>query len=229
MRKLGILGGMSWESTITYYKVINEMIGQHQGGNTSADMIIRSLDLARIDSYQSCGRWDKVAEILCRAAGELEQAGADFIIMASNTVHKVYNQVQESVSVPVLHIADATARAIKTEDMSRVGLIGTRYTMEGDFLKDRLTEADIEVIVPSEARWDEIHKAIFEEACIGEVRPETKVMFRQIIEELGLQGAEGVILGCTELGLLVELSDSPLRLFDTAVLHAQMAATEIMK
>lgn len=229
MRKLGILGGMSWESTITYYKVINEMIGQHQGGNTSADMIIRSLDLARIDSYQSCGRWDKVAEILCRAAGELEQAGADFIIMASNTVHKVYNQVQESVSVPVLHIADATVRAIKTEDMSRVGLIGTRYTMEGDFLKDRLTGADIEVIVPSEARWDEIHKAIFEEACMGEVRPETKDMFRQIIEELELQGAEGVILGCTELGLLVELSDSPLRLFDTAVLHAQMAATEIMK
>ena len=229
MKKIGILGGMSWESTITYYKVINEMIGRYQGGNVSADMLIRSLDLALIDSYQSCGRWDMVAEILCEAAKELEQMGADFLIMASNTVHKVYDQVQDAVNVPVLHIADATVESIKTEGLKRVGLLGTRYTMEGDFLKEKLIARDVEVIVPPKARWDRIHKAIFEEACIGTVSLETKAMFRQVIKELQAQGAEGIILGCTELGLLIESSDSPLKLFDTAELHAQMAAEYIMK
>ena len=228
MKKIGLIGGMSWESTVTYYKIINEIVGEKLGGSSSADMIIRSLDLAEIEWLQDNDRWDAVAYILAEAARELESAGAELIVMASNTVHKVYNEVAASVNVPVLHIADPTIDAVQRVGVRSVGLLGTRYTMEGDFLKEKLESADVSVIVPDAESIELIHKAIFNEAVVGKVRPETKAMFIDVIDALAKQGAQGVILGCTELGLMINPDDSNLPLFDTAVLHAEKAAEEVI-
>jgi len=228
MKKAGLLGGMSWESTVTYYQIINSIVGQRLGGNHSADMVIRSLNLETVDSHQRQGQWDAVADMLCQAAKELETLGADFIIMASNTVHKVYDAVQGAVRVPVLHIAEPTVEAVQQAGIRTVGLLGTRYTMEGDFLKERLTAAGIDVVVPPADAMEWIHEAIFTEACVGYIKEETGTMFREIILDLKDRGAQGVILGCTELGLLVCSKDSCLPLFDTAVLHAEKAAEEIL-
>jgi len=229
MKKLGIIGGMSWESTITYYQKINEIIGEILGGTNSADILIRSLNLKTIEEHQDRGEWNDVANILCSAAEDLEQTGVDFILMASNTVHKVYDKVKDAVDIPVLHIAEPTVEAIKKAGFSTIGLLGTRHTMEGDFRKEKLNAAGIQVVVPRKEQFDVIHKSIFEEACLGKVCPETKKMFIDIIEDLKSRCAEGVILGCTELGLLIKNEDSCLPLFDTALLHAQKAAEEIMK
>ena len=228
MKKLGLIGGMSWESTVTYYKIINEKVGVTLGGSSSADMTIRSLDLAEIEWLQDNGRWDAVAYILTEAARELESVGADFIVMASNTVHKVYNEVAASVSVPVLHIAEPTLEAVQRAGVRCVGLLGTRYTMEGDFLKEKLEAEEISVIVPDAEKIDLIHKAIFTEAVVGTVSEETKSIFIEIIDEFARQGAQGMILGCTELGLMISTGDSSLPLFDTAVLHAEKAAEKML-
>lgn len=228
MKKIGLIGGMSWESTVTYYKIINEKVGAALGGSSSADMIIRSLDLAEIEWLQDNDRWDAVAYILTEAARQLESAGADFIVMASNTVHRVYDEVEASVSVPVLHIADPTVEAVQRAGVRSVGLLGTRYTMEGDFLKEKLEGAGISVIVPDPEKIELIHKAIFTEAVVGNVSEETKTLFIDVINEFAARGAEGVILGCTELGLMIDSSDSSLALFDTAVLHAKKAAEEML-
>lgn len=228
MKKLGLIGGMSWESTATYYKIINEKVRVELGGNSSADMIIRSLDLAKIEWLQDNGRWDAVASILTEAAGELEGAGADFIVMASNTVHKVYDEVAASVRVPVLHIADPAVDSVRRAGVHKVGLLGTRYTMEGDFLKERLESAGVSVIVPYAEKIEPIHMAIFNEAAVGKVSCETKALFVDVINEMAQRGARGVILGCTELGLMIAPEDSSLPLFDTAVLHAAKAAEEIL-
>jgi len=229
MKKAGLVGGMSWESTVTYYQMINQAVGRRLGGNHSADMIIRSLDLELIDSHQRRGEWEQVAEILCRAARELESLGSEFIVMASNTVHKVYDAVQDAVSVPVLHIAEPTVEAVRKAGVETVGLLGTRYTMEGDFLKEKLETAGIAVVVPPADAMEWIHEAIFTEACVGDIKEETKEMFRGAIRDLELAGAQGVILGCTELGLMVAAEDSCLPLFDTALLHAEKAAEEILR
>ena len=228
MKKLGLIGGMSWESTVTYYKIINEKVGEALGGSSSADMIIRSLDLAEIEWLQDNDRWDAVAYILTEAARELESVGADFIVMASNTVHKVYDEVASSVNVPVLHIADPTVGAVQRAGVLSIGLLGTRYTLEGDFLKEKLEAAGIYVIVPELEKVDLIHKAIFTEAVVGNVSDETKSLFISVIDEFARQGAQGVILGCTELGLMIDSDDSGLPLFDTAVLHAERAAEEML-
>ena len=228
MKKIGLIGGMSWESTVTYYKMINEKVGAALGGSSSADMIIRSLDLAEIEWLQDNDRWDAVAYILVEAARELESAGADFIVMASNTVHKVYDEVAASVSVPVLHIAEPVIEAMQRAGIRNIGLLGTRYTMEGDFLKEKLESVGISVIVPDEEKIDTIHKAIFTEAVVGNVSDETKAMFIDVINEFIARGAQGVILGCTELGLMIDSDDSSLPLFDTAVLHAERAAEEML-
>ena len=228
MKKLGLIGGMSWESTVTYYKIINEKVGTALGGSSSADMIIRSLDLAEIEWLQDNDRWDAVAYILTEAARELESAGADFIVMASNTVHKVYDGVASSVNVPVLHIADPTVGTVQRAGVLSIGLLGTRYTLEGDFLKEKLEAAGISVIVPEPEKVDLIHKAIFTEAVVGNVSDETKSLFIGVIDEFARQGAQGVILGCTELGLMIDSDDSSLPLFDTAVLHAERVAEEML-
>lgn len=229
MKKAGLIGGMSWESTVTYYQIMNRIIGQQLGGNHSADLVIRSLDLELIDSHQRCGEWDAVAELLCRAARELESLGVDVILMASNTVHRVYDAVQGAVGVPVLHIADPTVEAVQRAGIGTVGLLGTRYTMEGDFLKERLMEAGIAVMVPQEPQREQIHQAIFTEGCMGNIKEETRAMFLDVIRELKERGAQGIILGCTELGLMVSAEESCLPLFDTAVLHAAKAAEEILE
>lgn len=228
MKKIGLIGGMSWESTVTYYKIINEKVGATLGGSSSADMIIRSLDLAEIEWLQDNGRWDAVAYILTEAARELESAGADFIVMASNTVHKVYDEVAASVNVSVLHIAEPTVEAVQRAGVRSVGLLGTRYTMEGDFLKEKLESVGISVIVPDAEKIELIHKTIFSEAVVGNVSDETKSLFIGVIDEFAQQGAQSVILGCTELGLMISPDDSNLPLFDTAVLHAERAAEEIL-
>lgn len=233
MKKLGLLGGMSWESTVTYYKIINEKVGAALGGNSSADMIIRSLNLAEIEWLQDNDRWDAVAYILAEAAGDLERAGAEFIVMASNTVHKVYDQVAESVNVPIIHIADPVVEAVRNfnaigSGLNTVGLLGTRYTMEGDFLKEKLEAAGVSVVVPDEEAIAQIHQAIFTEAVVGKVKSKTKNMFIDVIDDLAKKGAQGVILGCTELGLMINPDDSKLPLFDTAVLHAVKAAEEVL-
>ena len=228
MKRAGILGGMSWESTITYYRIINEKVTESLGGCNCADMVIRSLNLAEIDAHQRRGEWDAVAEILCRAAQELEQMNVDFIIMASNTVHRIYDKVQEAVNVPVLHIAEPTVEAAKQAGMTTAGLLGTRYTMEGDFLKEKLNEAGIGVVVPSPEKIGQIHEVIFNEPCMGEPRREIREMFREVIEELREQGAQCIILGCTELGMMIKEEDSCLPMFDTAVLHARKTAEEIL-
>lgn len=228
MKKIGLIGGMSWESTAAYYKIINEKVRAKLGGSSSADMIIRSLDLAKIEWLQDNGRWDAVTSILTEAAGELEGAGADFIVMASNTVHKVYDEVAASVRVPVLHIADSTVDGVRRAGVHKVGLLGTRYTMEGDFLKERLESAGVSVIVPDAEKIERIHMAIFNEAVVGKVSCETKALFVDVINEMVQRGARGVILGCTELGLMIAPEDSSLPLFDTAVLHAEKAAEEML-
>ena len=229
MKKAGLLGGMSWESTVTYYQIINRIVGQQLGGNHSADMVIRSLDLELIDSHQRRGEWEQVAELLCRGAKELECLGADFILMASNTVHRVYDAVQGAVSVPILHIADPTVEAVQRAGIQTVGLLGTRYTMEGDFLKEKLTAAGIDVIVPPADEIEKIHHAIFTEGCVGNIKEETRTMFLHVMCGLKQRGAQGIILGCTELGLMVSAEGSCLPLFDTAVLHAETAAEEILR
>lgn len=228
MKKVGLIGGMSWESTVTYYRIINEKVAENLGGSSSADMIIRSLDLAEIEWLQDNSRWNAVAYILAEAARELERAGADIIVMASNTVHKVYDEVAASVSVPILHIAEPTVEAVQRAGVRTVGLLGTRYTMEGDFLKEKLEAAGIDVIVPAVDKIDLIHQAIFSEAVVGEVSAETKKMFIEVIDELADRGAQGVILGCTELGLMIRPEDSDLPLFDTAVLHAEKTVETIL-
>ncbi len=233
MKKLGLIGGMSWESTVTYYKIINEKVGAVLGGNSSADMIIRSLNLAEIEWLQDNDRWDAVAYILTEAACDLEKAGAEFIVMASNTVHKVYDQVAESVNVPIIHIAEPLVEAVRNfnasgSGLNTVGLLGTRYTMEGDFLKEKLEAAGVSVVVPDEEAIEQIHQAIFNEAVVGKVRPNTKKMFIDVIDDFAKQGAQGVILGCTELGLMINPDDSKLPLFDTAALHAEKAAEEVL-
>ncbi len=229
MKKAGLLGGMSWESTVTYYQIINRIIGERLGGNHSADMAIRSLNLETVDGHQRRGQWDAVADMLCQAAKELETLGVDFIVMASNTVHKVYDAVQGAVSVPVLHIAEPTVEAVQRAGMRTVGLLGTRYTMEGEFLKEKLEDAGMNVVVPDAEQMERIHEAIFREACVGNIKEETRNLFRQVILDLKRRGAQGVILGCTELGLLVCEEDSCLPIFDTAVLHAEKAAEEILR
>ena len=228
MKKIGLIGGMSWESTVTYYRIINEKIGAELGGSSSADMIIRSLDLAKIEELQDNGRWESVADILTKAAHELESAGADFIVMASNTVHKVYDEVAASVSVPVIHIADPTVDAVQRADVNTVGLLGTRYTMEGDFLKEKLESAGVSVMVPDADKIELIHRSIFSEGVVGKVSCETRALFADVINEMAQQGAQGVVLGCTELGLMIAPEEISLSIFDTAVLHAEKAAEEVL-
>lgn len=224
MKTLGLLGGMSWESTIPYYRFINEGVKARLGGLHSAKLVLHSVDFHEIEACQASGDWDKAGDMLAQAACGLEKAGAEAIVLCTNTMHKVAAHIEAACSLPFLHIADATGRAISQSGMNTVALLGTRYTMEQDFYRGRLTEKfGIATCIPDEAERERINHIIFHELCMGVFRDESRHYYQQVISRLAEQGAQGVIFGCTEIGLLLDQQNCPLPLFDTAALHAEDA------
>ncbi|MGY6564516.1 MAG: aspartate/glutamate racemase family protein [Halomonadaceae bacterium] len=224
MKTIGLLGGMSWESTVSYYRALNEGVKAALGGFHSAKLCLYSVDFAEIERLQHAGDWDATAEILSRAARSVEAGGADFLLIGTNTMHKVAPEIEASISIPLLHIADATAQRLAADGIRRVGLLGTRFTMEQDFYKGRITEGfGIEVLVPDEAQRDLVHEVIYHELCLGQVKETSRQRYLEIIESLREQGAEAVILGCTEIALLVQQSDTAVPLYDTTAIHAEEA------
>lgn len=229
MKTIGLLGGMSWESTVTYYKIINEVIKHELGGFHSAKIVLYSMDLAEIERLQTTGEWDKSAELLGDAAQSLEKAGADFIAICTNTMHKAAPQIQARISVPIVHIAEATAEELKRQGIYKAALIGTKYTMTQDFYKDKIISAGIEVIVPNEQEIELIYHVIYNELCLGIISETSKKEFLRIISELETGGAQGVILGCTEIGLLIQQEDTKLPVFDTTRIHATKIALHALE
>ncbi len=224
MKTIGLIGGMSWESTESYYRLINEGIKEQLGGLHSAKLVLVSVDFSEIEKLQHQGKWEETGEILTSAAQGLEKAGADFILICTNTMHLVAPQVQAAVSVPLLHIADATAEEIKNAGISKIGLLGTAFTMEEDFYKGRLEkEYALEVVTPNQADRKIIHQIIYDELCLGKIEDSSRNEYLRIIDMLTAQGAEGVILGCTEIALLVKPEDTQVKLFDTTKIHALKA------
>ncbi|AXY36661.1 MULTISPECIES: aspartate/glutamate racemase family protein [Bacillus] len=226
MKTIGLIGGMSWESSAEYYRIINEEIKKKLGGLHSAKCLLYSVDFKEIEHYQSIGAWDKAGEALGQVARSLEKAGADFIVICTNTMHKVLGYIQEMITIPILHIADATAEQIIRQDIRSVGLLGTKYTMEQDFYKSRIASHDINVIVPDDDERELINNIIYQELCLGEIKQSSKNIYKKIINNLVDRGAEGIILGCTEIGLLVKVEDSEVPLFDTTLIHAQKAVNK---
>lgn len=224
MKTIGMIGGMSWESTVTYYEIVNEVVKERLGGLSSAKVLLYSVNFEEIEKRQASGAWDECAEILGEAAKNLEKAGADFIIICTNTMHKVAPQMQKMINIPIVHIAEATADELKKKGIQKVALLGTKYTMTQDFYRGKLIEAGLEVIVPEEDGIAMINDVIFGELCLGVQKPESKAAFLKEIEKLGTRGAEGVILGCTEIGMLIKQEDVDLPVFDTTVIHATKAA-----
>ncbi|MBJ8151534.1 aspartate/glutamate racemase family protein [Bacillus cereus] len=220
MKTIGLIGGMSWESTSEYYRIINEEIKERLGGLHSAKCLINSVDFEEIERCQSSGDWDGAGEILGNAAYSLQKGGADFIIICTNTMHKVVRKIKAKIDIPVLHIADATAKEIKRKDIQKVGLLGTKYTMEQDFYKSRIEENNIKVIVPSEKNRKEINKVIYTELCLGKIVSQSREYYKRVIEELVQKGAQGIILGCTEIGLLIKQENVSVPIFDTTHIHA---------
>ncbi|MFD6539778.1 aspartate/glutamate racemase family protein [Streptomyces goshikiensis] len=223
MKTIGLLGGMSWESTAEYYRLLNELTRERLGGLHSARCVLYSVDFAEIERLQAGGLWSEAGEVLAAAAGSLEAAGADLVLICTNTMHKVADQVQAGISVPLLHLADATADAVKAAGARRVGLLGTAFTMEQDFYRGRLAAAGLDVRVPDAAGRALVHRVIYEELCQGIVREESRAAYRRVIGQLVADGAEGIILGCTEIELLVGAADSPVPVFPTARIHAEAA------
>jgi aspartate racemase len=225
MKTIGLIGGMSWESSREYYRVINECIRDKLGGLHSAKIVMVSFDFAEIATLQSEGNWDAVAQLLSGAARRLEQAGADVLVLCTNTMHVVANQMQKAVTIPLLHIADATAEDIKAKGLGKVGLLGTQFTMEQPFYKERLTaKYGLEVIVPDEDERHTVSRVIYDELCCGHVTSSSKETFSTIMQHLVASGAEGIILGCTEISLLVDQQDVQIPIFDTTIIHANAAA-----
>lgn len=224
MKTIGLIGGMSWESTVTYYQIINEVIKRELGGLHSAKMLLYSVDFSEIEACQAEGDWDKSAGILSDAARSLEKAGADFIVICTNTMHKVAPQIQSCIHIPVIHIAEATAAALKQRNIKTVVLLGTKYTMTQDFYKKKLTEAGISVLIPDAASVEIINDIIYHELCLGIISPQSKQKYLSVIDEFSHKGAQGVILGCTEIGLLIQQKDTALPVFDTTQIHAEKAA-----
>jgi aspartate racemase len=225
MKTLGLLGGMSWESTVPYYRIVNRTVAERLGGLHSARLLLYSVDFHDIERLQHEGRWDETARILADAARRLEGAGAELLVLCTNTMHKVAPALEEAVAIPLLHIADATAEEAKRRDLARVGLLGTRFTMEQDFYRGRLERRHgLSVLVPDEPGRETVHRVIYDELCRGRIREESRESFRRILEDLVERGAEGVILGCTEISLLVRPEDASVPLLDTTEIHAREAA-----
>ncbi|MGW1883214.1 aspartate/glutamate racemase family protein [Streptomyces sp. NPDC001970] len=223
MKTIGLIGGMSWESSAEYYRLLNELVRERAGGLHSARCILHSVDFAEIEELQVAGEWDQAGEILAEAARGLAAAGADFLLICTNTMHKVADQVAAAVPVPLLHLGDATAEAVKAVGVAKAGLLGTAFTMEQDFYRDRLAGHGLEVLTPDAAGRAEVHRVIYEELCLGVVREESRRAYQRVIGELVEQGAEGIILGCTEIELLIRPEDSPVPVFATTRLHAEAA------
>jgi len=225
VKTIGLIGGMSWESSIEYYRIINEVVRVKLGGLHSARSVMYSVDFAEIEAPMKRARWDEVTQLLVQAARRVQEGGADFVVICTNTMHRVADEVQEQIGIPLLHIADATAGKIKADGVTRrVGLLGTRVTMEEAFYRGRLVEKHgLEVLTPGEKDRETVHRVIFEELVVGKVNPSSKAQYLAIIDRLVDDGAEGIILGCTEIGLLVGQGDIPVPVFDTTLIHATAA------
>ena len=228
MKTIGLIGGMSWESTATYYRLFNEGIKKKYGGFHSAKILLYSIDFAEIEELQSAGRWEEAGLLLSDAACRLERAGADCLLICTNTMHKVADQVAASIRVPLLHIADATAECIVADGLKTVGLLGTRFTMEEDFYRQRLERRyGLKVLVPNEADRRIVHDVIFTELCLGRIVEKSRAEYKRIAENLARHGAEAIILGCTEISLLLRSEDTGVVLYDTAALHVQRGIREM--
>ncbi|MFE7778053.1 aspartate/glutamate racemase family protein [Streptomyces sp. NPDC057445] len=223
MKTIGLIGGMSWESSAEYYRLLNELVRERAGGLHSARCILHSVDFAEIEQLQVAGEWEAAGEILAEAARGLAAAGADFLLICTNTMPKVADQVSAAVDVPLLHLGDATAEAVKSAGVMRAGLLGTAFTMEQDFYRDRLAGHGLDVLTPDAGGRTEVHRVIYEELCLGVVREESRRAYQRVIGELVDRGAQGIILGCTEIELLIGPGDSPVPVFPTTRLHAEAA------
>lgn len=223
MKTIGLLGGMSWESTQTYYRLLNEGVKTRLGGLHSAKIVLYSVDFADIEALQHKGDWGATARILSDAALSVQKAGADFLMIGTNTMHKVAPEIEQAIGIPLLHIADATAQVLKKDGATRVGLLGTRFTMEQAFYRQRLEAAGIDVLTPNESQRDEVHLVIYEELCQGKIKPDSRHTYLDIVSSLSGRGAQAVILGCTEIGLLISQADTEVPLYDTTEIHAAQA------
>lgn len=224
MKTIGLIGGMSWESTITYYKTINTIVKKELGGLHSAKCLLYSVDFQEIEECQSTSNWEESAKILSDVAQRLEKGGADFIVICTNTMHKVADEISENISIPLLHIAEATSQELIANNIGKIALIGTKYTMEEDFYTSKLISNGITVIVPEIEDRIIINDVIYNELCLGVISEKSKLVFLEIINKLKKTGIQGVILGCTEIGLLIQQNDTSIPLFDTALIHAKTAA-----
>lgn len=230
MKTIGLLGGMSWESTVGYYRHINQGIKNKLGGLHSAKIVLHSVDFEPIEKLQHKDDWEGTAKILCDAAKSVENGGADFLLICTNTMHKVAPEIEKTINIPLLHIADATARHLLSQGIKKVGLLGTSFTMEQDFYKGRLTDKHgLDVITPNKADRDIVHNIIYKELCLGSVQEISKQKYLHIIQNLSNSGAEAVILGCTEIGMLVSQSDTQVALYDTTEIHAQAAVNKAVE
>jgi aspartate racemase len=224
MKTIGLLGGMSWESTELYYRAINEAVKQRMGGLHSASIAMVSVDFEPLEQLQHAGEWGQIAASLCDAARRIEAAGADFLVICTNTMHRVAPDVEESIGIPLLHIADATAAVVKQRGISTVGLLGTRFTMEETFYRGRLTDRHaLQVLTPEAADRELVHQVIYQELCLGTVREPSQREFLRVVNELAARGAQAVILGCTEIGMLLKQNDTDVPLIDTTAVHARQA------
>jgi aspartate racemase len=224
VKRIGLLGGMSWESSIEYYRLVNEITRDRRGGLHSADCLLRSVDFAEIELLQREGRWDEAGERLAAEARALAAAGAELLVLCTNTMHKVADQITDAVDIPFVHIADTTAHAVRAAGLQTVGLLATGYTMEQDFYVGRLRDMHgLEVLVPGDGDRRIVHDVIYDELCVGVIRDESREQYRRIMAELAQRGAQGILLGCTEIDLLVGPQDAPVGVFDTTRLHAERA------
>jgi aspartate racemase len=224
MKTIGLIGGMSWESSLEYYRLINEGVHTRLGGVSSAKSVMVSVDFAEIEALQRIEDWNEQARLMIQAALQVQAAGADFLVICTNTLHKLADIVQSNIKIPLLHIADAAGQRAVELGMKRVGLLGTRFTMEQDFYRARLMQGfGLEVLIPDAAERETVHRVIYDELVVGIIREESRAAYRQIIAGLAQRGAQGIILGCTEIGLLVQSEDSPVPLLDTTVIHAEAA------
>jgi aspartate racemase len=229
MKTIGLIGGMSWEGTATYYRIINETVQKELGGYNSAKIILNSVNFAEIEKSRSQGDWEKAGQIISDAAVSLERAGADFILIASNTMHKVVPIIQPHISLPILHIAKATLMTLKEKNIKKVGLMASKYTLTHDFYKNILTDAGIEVLIPREEEIDLANNIIYKELCLGKIKDASRGIYQRIIDGLDMAGAQGIIFGCAEIGLLISQKYVRLPVFDSTVIHATIAAKEAMK
>ena len=230
MRTIGLIGGMSWESSQEYYRIINETVKERLGGLHSAKIIMYSVDFEEIEKLQHQGKWKELTELMIDAAQRVKKAGADFVVLCTNTMHKMADEVQKNIRIPLLHIADATAEKIKEKGLGEIGLLGTKFTMEEDFYKGRLKEKyGLDVIIPNEEERQIVHDVIYKELCMGEIKQSSKEQFKKIIQNLVSNGAEGIILGCTEIPLLIKQEDVEVPLLDTTMIHAKSAVEFAIK